>query len=275
MRENLSGTQVSTFKLRRRTPGTFVLVPYPKQGRSIRCQGQLEAAAAQILAACPFVQQIEEQPLSIWYARREGTEEISLLDGPPTKTLRKERRCSYIVPDFLVTMHSGAKRLVEVKPSAKLARPDVQRKLAVGEQFAARQGWTFHVVTERELFGGPLLANIRLLGRFRRVDLPESLFTSIEAFVSQSQTTFCGLLQHFQQDVDESDLRTAVLHLVAAGRIDVNLFAAPISADALLFPGGTIRWDPFDSVWGPSGSATNGRSASSANSVPSSLSPKI
>ena len=54
MREILPGTQISTFKLRRRTPGTYVLVPYPKQGRSIRCQGQLEAATAQILAACPL-----------------------------------------------------------------------------------------------------------------------------------------------------------------------------------------------------------------------------
>ena len=38
----------STFGLRRRTPGSFLLVPCPKQGRSIRCQGQLEAAAATI-----------------------------------------------------------------------------------------------------------------------------------------------------------------------------------------------------------------------------------
>ena len=45
---------VSTFRLRRRTPGSFVLVPFPKGGRSIRCQGQLEAAAAVILANCPI-----------------------------------------------------------------------------------------------------------------------------------------------------------------------------------------------------------------------------
>ena len=46
---------LSTFRLRRRTPGSFLLVPCPKQGRSIRCQGQLEAAAAVILVACPQV----------------------------------------------------------------------------------------------------------------------------------------------------------------------------------------------------------------------------
>ena len=58
---------ISTFRLRRRTPGSFLLVPCPKQGRSIRCQGQLEGAAAVTLVACPQVLHIQEQPLAIWY----------------------------------------------------------------------------------------------------------------------------------------------------------------------------------------------------------------
>src|SRR5436190_13443630 len=95
--------QVSTFSLRRRTPGTFVLMPFPKQGRSIRCQGQLEAAAAQTLAACPLVHKIQEQPQPIWYSWHDETGEITLLDGPPSKVFRKAHCCSYIVPDFLVT----------------------------------------------------------------------------------------------------------------------------------------------------------------------------
>ena len=69
---------ISTFQLRRRTPGTFVLVPFPRQGRSIRCQGQLEAAAVQFLAASPRVTEILEQPLSVWYAWDEATEVITL-----------------------------------------------------------------------------------------------------------------------------------------------------------------------------------------------------
>ena len=47
---------VSTFHLRRRTPGSFLLVPCPRQGR----QGQLEGAAATILVACPAVAHIQE-----------------------------------------------------------------------------------------------------------------------------------------------------------------------------------------------------------------------
>ena len=118
---------VSTFHLRRRTPGSFLLVPCPRQGRSIRCQGQLEGAAATILVACPAVTHIQEQPLTIWYQWREqgNTLHIQLLPAAPDSRPRKEANagCSYIVPDFLVEMASGQKRLVEVKPSDRLAKP--------------------------------------------------------------------------------------------------------------------------------------------------------
>ena len=84
-----SDPRPSTFRLRRRTPGTFVLVPAPRLGRSIRCQGQLEAATAQILAACPKVRNIQEQPLAIWYAWCQATNDITILDGPPTKAFER------------------------------------------------------------------------------------------------------------------------------------------------------------------------------------------
>ena len=57
----------STYRLRRRTPGSFVLVSCPQIGRALKCQGQLEAAAAVILAGCPELQSVREQPAKIWY----------------------------------------------------------------------------------------------------------------------------------------------------------------------------------------------------------------
>ncbi len=152
---------VSTFRLRRRTPGSFVLVPFPKGGRSIRCQGQLEAAAAVILANCPLVAAIHEQPFQIRYAWHETKSglEIRLLDQQNAARPSAPWRCTYIVPDFLVTMTVGRRHLVEVKPSSKLGRLDVQRKLSVARRYAEGQGWTFHVVTEVELRRGSLISN--------------------------------------------------------------------------------------------------------------------
>ena len=157
---------VSTFHLRRRTPRSFLLVPCPRQGRSIRCQGQLEGAAATILVACPMVAHIQEQPLTIWYQWREqgNTLHIELLKAAPDVRPRKEANagCSYIVPDFLVEMASGQKRLVEVKPSDRLAKPLAQRKLSVARQHGPADGRLRHarsrVRAERRAHRTPLQA---------------------------------------------------------------------------------------------------------------------
>jgi hypothetical protein len=253
---------ISTFRLRRRTPGTFVLVPCQKLGRSIRCQGQFEAAAAQVLAACPLVENILEQPMSIYYAWRDDAPSIRLLDGPPEKAVRRSLRCSYIVPNFLVTMCSGSQRLVEVKPSAKLNRPLTQQKLAVGRLFAAKQGWTFHVVTERQLHTGPLLANVRLLSRFRLLAGESSLLTAIQNRIQQGPIAVSDLVRESAADFESAQTKATLLHLVACGQIDIDPRAGPITDQTLLYPGGAILWDPFDSVWGPSGSSTDASSGS-------------
>lgn len=256
----------STFRLRRRTPGSFILVPCPQAGRSIRCQGQLEAAAATILAACPLVTSIQEQPLAIWYAWRAvaGQLQIQLLpETPRTRRGKEGLRYSHIVPDFLVEMRDGRRRLVEVKPSAKLDCPIVQRKLAVGRLAAAQRGWTFHVVTERELCEGPLLSNVRLLGRYRSWNAAPKLIEQIERIVVDGPIPLAHLIG--RADGTPQELRAAVLHLLAGHRLAFDPFAGPFDDQTLLSSGGTRTWDPFDSVWGPSGCATDGPSASSAS----------
>jgi hypothetical protein len=258
---------LSTFR-RRRTPGSFLLVPCPKQGRSIRCQGQLEAAAAVILAACPQVVHIQEQPLTIWYAWRGAEEpfEIQLLENPPNSPRKREKDAgtSYIVPDFLVEMADGRKRLVEVKPSGRLTRPIVQRKLAVGRAFADQEGWTFHLVTEKELFRGPLLDNVRLLNRYRQGCLSATVLEGIVSHVPAGGIELSALLSGHAPDYCPY-LRMHVFHLLAVGRLSHDPRTQPLDDHTLLFPGGAISWDPFESAWAPSGSATDAPTGSSAS----------
>jgi hypothetical protein len=265
---NAHQSGLSTFRLRRQTPGSFLLVPCPKQGRSIRCQGQLEGATAVILVACLRVAHIQEQPLKIWYAWRgvEGPSEIQLLEGPPTSPCKREHGAgtSYIVPDFLVEMTDGRKRLVEVKPSRRLARPIVQRKLAVGRAFAAQEGWTFHVVTEKELFQGPLLDNVRLLNRYRQGRMDHSV---LEQLVLQVPSAGIGLSELLSSG-DPANLtyvRMHVFHLLATRRLSFDPYERPLDDQTLIFPGGHISWDPFDSLWAPSGSSMGGPGGSSAS----------
>jgi hypothetical protein len=258
----------STFRLRRQTPGSFLLVPCPKQGRSIRCQGQLEGAAAVILAACPRVVHIQEQPLNIWYAwqRAEGQAKIQLFDGPPAtpRKRQKDAGTSYIVPDFLVEIADGTKRLVEVKPSHRLGRPIAQRKLTVGRLFAAQEGWTFHVVTEKGLFCGPLLDNVRLLNRYRHGRTDPSVLEQLVLQVPSGGIALFGLLSG-DDAAQRAYLRMHVLHLLAKGRLSFDPLGRSLDNETLVFPGGVISWDPFDSLWGPGGSSMGGPGGSSAS----------
>ncbi|MCC7421260.1 MAG: TnsA endonuclease N-terminal domain-containing protein [Planctomycetaceae bacterium] len=233
----------------------------------MRCQGQWEAAAATILAACPFVVSIEEQPLAIWYAWREtaGRLQIQLLSERPSRRRgRRGLRFSHIVPDFLVGMRDGRKRLIEVKPSDRLRQPSIQRKLAVGRLYAARHGGTFHVLTERELFHGPLLTNLRLLGRYRHLAADASLLDLLEAAVTGEPRMLADLLRMDGQGTP-SVRRAAVLHLLAVGRLAWDPRVSVLNDRTLISPGGSLTWDPFDSVWAPSGCATDGPSASSGS----------
>jgi hypothetical protein len=191
----------------------------------------LEGAAAVILAACPQIAHIQEQPLKIWYAWQgvEGPVEIQLLEGPPTSPRKRERGVgtSYIVPDFLVEMADGRKRLVEVKPSHRLTRPIVQRKLAVGRAFAIQEGWTFHVVTEKELFHGPLLDNVRLLNRYRQGRMEPSVLEQLVVGVPPDGIELSGLLSGHASP-EHADLRMHVFHLLAKGRLSFDPYQRPL-----------------------------------------------
>jgi hypothetical protein len=269
-----SPAELSTFRLRRRTPGSFILVPCPQEGRSIRCQGHLEADAALILSACPCVARIQEQPLAIWYAWQATPQgfRIRLLSRPPERKPRSDDPVcvSYIVPDFLVSMVDGRQYLVEVKPSRRLDRPRVQRKLAVAQLFAQRQGWVFNLLTERELRTGPLLANLHLIRRYLQLRPDARLATQLELRVPESGVRIGDLLLPAGET---SSRYQHILHMLSLGQLTCAMHASPLDQQILLFPKGAIVWDPFVSLWAPSGCSASGPSGSSASSPATTSSP--
>lgn len=270
-----SPPELSTFRLRRRTPGSFILVPCMQEGRSVRCQGHLEADTALALSFCPLVARLQEQPLRIWYAWRPtlGGCQVHLLAEPPSRTVRKNKsfRITYILPDFLVTMADRSQQLLEVKPSRKLDHPVVQRKLAVARIFAERQGWTFHVLTEREIRRGPLLANLRLLRRYRYFPTEARFTEQVVARVSATGIRLGELIGPPTQA--EPAVYPHVLHMLCVGQLTFDPCARPLDPETFVFPKGAIVWDPFALAWAPSGCSTDGPTAWCASPPPTSSLP--
>ena len=193
--------------------------------------------------ACPAVAHIQEQPLTIWYQWREqgNSLHIQLLPAAPDVRPRKEANagCSYIVPDFLVEMASGQKRLVEVKPSDRLAKPLAQRKLSVARQYAATEGWAFHLVTEKGLLQGPLLSNVQLVGRYRQATTDPVLLQTIQRSVCDHGVPLADLCRQADQS-DSTHARMHVFHLLAVGDLSFDPRQEPLSDQTAIYPGGVI-----------------------------------
>jgi hypothetical protein len=265
-------TDLSTFRLRRRTPGSFILVPCPQEGRSLRCQGHLEADAGLILSACAQVIRVQEQPVHIWYAWRpiETGCQIRLLDQPLDRRPRQNEfpRVSYVVPDFLVERTCKSQHLLEVKPARKLAHPVVERKLAVARVFAANHGWTFHVLTEREIRRGFLLANLRLLRRYRLLPVDSRLTERLASCVPSTGLRLEELIQQSGPSEMAAVAYQHAMHMLCIGQLTFDPEPLALDSDTLIFPKGAMSWDPFASRWAPSGCSTGEPTVSSANPPP-------
>lgn len=75
---------------------------------------------------------------------------------PYVSNVRSGRLRRYL-PDFVVEFTDGRRALVEVKPSKRLNRPVVKKKLEAAREWCRAHGASLEVITEVELRGMGLL----------------------------------------------------------------------------------------------------------------------
>jgi len=241
----------------------------------LRCQGQLERVAALVIAACPQVTNVREQPFEIWYSWRETDVglRVQLLDQRPGTRTINGNPVSYIVPDFLVSMQNNKVRLIEVKPARKLAREIVKRKLCVARLNALKLGCTFHVLTEQDLARGSLPRVLSLIARYRVVQSDPSLCDFIRQCIPSKGIAIGELIE--RTEATATNARTHIFHLLAIEELSFDPRAGTLNNDTTVYPKGLVSWDPFDSVWASSSCSTDGPIVWSVNSPMTALFPKI
>ena len=144
-------------------------VPMGAGRPAVAVESTLERDFAILQRFDPEVSHIEEQPVRIEYRDAAGA----------------RRR---YVPDFLVHyVHPGrSPHLVEVKFSTDpmLVGGNLDERLAAARAYAAQRGWTFAVVTEKEI-RTPRLANVTFLvgflGRTANAAIRAPLLTALRA----------------------------------------------------------------------------------------------
>lgn len=242
----------STYSFRRRTPGTFLLVPTRHQNRSIRCQGRLEAIAVMTMAVSPAISEITEQPCRVWYEfSRLDSEDVQLSAEKSPKANRRWPRTTYTVPDLLIQRCRGDLVLVEIKPSRKLRKIDTRRKLSAARDYCEERGWRFVVLTEKQLVREPLNSNVARLVRFLRSVPNESLLCELKGLVAARDWTAMGLCAAVGHSPDV--VWQCLLHALALGEIEFDIESEELGPSTRLFKKGEQSWDPFESVWAPNG----------------------
>lgn len=189
----------------RRVRGYF---PSRKTGRMVAWESQLERDALYLFEFSPGVLEFREQPERVQFA----TEDSSFV----------------YIPDFELLLRDGTIRHVEIKPAAKLAKPDVAQRFTAIATHYDRIERSFQILTEENIRREPLLENLkRLAYHASRVpaDALDDLVTRLSILPAR---TFRGASAVLGDDV-------SVYRLLASGRYRCDL-TRTITSDSLIQP---------------------------------------
>ncbi len=89
------------------------------------------------------------------------------VEQPLTIEYRHDGKPLHCTPDFHVVA-AGRDVLVECKPQALVDKEENQRKFGAACTWCTNRGWTFRVVTDRDIRTGFRLQNVKLLTRYAR-----------------------------------------------------------------------------------------------------------
>jgi hypothetical protein len=152
-------------------------------------EGSLERDYLRLLEFDPEVIAYHEQPLLVeyWYWP-DGTVRLTDEGAEVPDSVSGAKRTKYH-PDFLVERRENPPMVVEVKNERFLIDPATKRKLAAARLLAEQQGWELRVVTE-EIRRGPMLTNLRILGRYANLRIPNDVKLAVLRNMMSLSRTF-------------------------------------------------------------------------------------
>ena len=180
--------------------------------RSVAVESTLERDFVLSCQFYPSFVAIEEQPVAI--------------PMPPRRRY---------IPDFLVTWQDREPELVEVKYQQELADKAeiLAPKFAAAKDYAQTQGWTFRVVTERDI-RTPWLKNANFLLPFRHRTVDPGMLTRlINCLNHQDEMSAADLIAQARPAGDAGPALPALWQLVATFKVQTDL-DQPLTMSSML-----------------------------------------
>jgi len=139
------------------------------------------------------------------------------------------------VPDFFLVRADQSALLVNVKPAAQLADPEVAAALEWPGQLARAHGWDYEIWTGTD----PVyLANLRFLAGYRRPWLVAAETAGAVLAAFRPGDTFAVLAGRAGPDCRPGDARAAILRLLWEQRLITDLHRRLDGDSVLAAPGG-------------------------------------
>ena len=189
---------------RRHRPTGLFVSRKALNGKALSWESKLERCFLVLAEFSPSILSICEQPHRL---------EVSWPTGEFTHT-----------PDYLAQYRCGPANgtVIEVKPSKRAKRPDMQEKLCRSGLAHQRLGYGFKLMTEIQRRRQPRLNNGELLLRMRGVSVPEDMPHRLATLLGRcaSHVTVADALMHFR--LKERD--AALIHALASdGIVELGL----------------------------------------------------
>jgi hypothetical protein len=124
------------------------------------------------------------------------------------------------VPDFLLVGADGGLLVVDVKPRARLGKPQVADVLAWAGEVIRARGWGFEVWSEPDPL---LLANVRFLAGYRRPDLFDPVVLEAVRSATAEPVSIQAVESILSPRWPTAVVRPHVLHLLWSGRLGTDL----------------------------------------------------
>ena len=139
-----------------------------------------------------------------------------------------EGKARHYTPDFCVE-RDQAHELIECKPQSKVDTDENQRKFSAAREWCQANGWTFLVITDQALRTGPRLANVKLLTRYARLEVDQTVALRVADCLEKKPS---WTIEELAAEVNPADMRqgmTALLHLAFHHRLCLDLTTEVIS----------------------------------------------
>lgn len=183
------------------------IYPSKKMQRNIQFESLLERDYIFLLEYDYDIQEYREQPVTIEY--------------------KFNNRIYKYTPDFEIIMNNGQKRLVEVKPYEKLKQilNDKKKRLKydAAYTFCQKEGFEFIIVTDKDIWEGNLLNNIKYLQFYSNIIVPEFFRKLIKYYLIDNGPTELNKVISVYHQYDKGIVKQYILSLVYNHFLNVDM----------------------------------------------------